>query len=84
MMKNILAKSAITLALALSLSAPAAFAKPKKPKHSAEHVAAVKKCNDDYAAAKVAANKLKGKERKDALAKARTDHKQCLANAPKP
>ena len=83
-MKNVLAKSAMTLALALSLGAPAAFAKPKKPKHSAEHVAAVKKCNEDYTAAKVAANKLKGKERRDALAKAKADHTQCLANAPKP
>jgi hypothetical protein len=80
-MKNILAKSAITLALTLSLCAPAAFAKPK---HSAEHVAAVKKCNDDYKAALAAANKLKGKERADAKAKAKADHTQCLANAPKP
>jgi hypothetical protein len=84
MMKNILAKSAITLAMALSLSAPAALAKPKTPKHSAEHVAAVKKCNDDYKAAVAAANKLKGKERADAKAKAKADHTQCLANVPKP
>jgi hypothetical protein len=83
-MKNILTKSAITLALALSLSAPAVLAKPKKPKHSAEHVAAVKKCNADYAAAKAAANKLKGKARRDARAKAQADHKQCLANVPNP
>jgi len=82
-MKNILTKSAITLALALSLSAPAAFAKPKKPKHSAEHNAAVKKCHNDYAAANAAANKLKGKERTAAKAKAKSDEKQCLANAPK-
>jgi hypothetical protein len=84
MMKNVLTKTVITLALALSLCAPAALAKPRKPKHSAEHVAAIKKCNDDYAAAKAAANKLKGKERKEALAKARQDHTQCITNAPKP
>jgi len=83
-MKNVLAKSAMTLALALSLGAPAAFAKPKKPKHSAEHNAAVKKCHDDFAAANAAANKLKGKERAAAKAKARADEKQCLANVPKP
>lgn len=82
-MKNVLVKSAITLVMALSLSAPAALAKPK-PKHSAEHVAAVKKCNDDYKAAVAAANKLKGKERADAKAKAKADHTQCLANVPKP
>ena len=80
-MKNVLAKSAVTLVMALSLSAPAALAKPK---HSAEHVAAVKKCNDDYKAAVAAANKLKGKERADAKAKAKADHTQCLANVPKP
>lgn len=82
-MKNILTKSVTALALTLSLSAPAALAKPKKPKHSAEHVAAVKKCNEDYKSANTAANKLKGKERRDARAKAQADHKQCLANAPK-
>ena len=83
-MKNILARSAVTLAVALSLSAPAALAKHRKPKHSAEHVAAVKKCNADYKAALAAANKLKGKERRDSRAKAKSDHRQCLANAPKP
>lgn len=81
-MKNILAKSAVTLALALSLGAPAAFAKPKA-KHSAEHTAAIKKCRDDYAAAKAAAMKLKGKERSAAMSKAKADEKQCMANAPK-
>ena len=81
-MKNILTKSAITLALALSLSAPAALAKPRKPKHSAEHAAAVRKCNEDYSAALKSAKGLKGKARKDAQATAKTDHKQCLASAP--
>jgi hypothetical protein len=81
MMRNILTKFAITLALALSLSAPAALA--KGPKHSKEHNAAVKKCNDDFAAANAAANKLKGKERAAAKAKAKADRKQCIASAPK-
>jgi len=84
MMKNVLTKTVLTLALAAAAGVPAALAKPKKPKHSAEHVAAVKKCNDDYAAAKTAASKLKGKERKDALAKAKADHVQCLKNVPNP
>jgi hypothetical protein len=84
MMNNFLTKAGLTLSLALSLGASAAVAKPKKPKHSAEHVAAVKKCNDDYAAAKAAASKLKGKEKANALAKAKADHAQCLKNAPNP
>jgi hypothetical protein len=83
-MKSILSKTALTLTLALSLGAPAALAKTKKPKHSAEHVAAVKKCNDDYKAALKDARKLKGKERKAAEAKAKSDEKQCLAGVPNP
>ena len=86
-MKNVLAKTALALALTVTGGAGAALAKapkPKKPKHSAEHVAAVKKCNADYASAKAAANKLKGKARTDARAKAQADHKQCLANVPNP
>jgi hypothetical protein len=82
MMKNILTKTVLALALAASAGAPAALAKAKKPRHSAAHVAAVKKCNEDYKAAVKAAKSLRGKERKDAEAKARQDHKQCLAAAP--
>ena len=81
-MKNVLTKTVLTLALAAAAGVPAASAKPKKPKHSAEHVAAVKKCNEDYSAALKSAKGLKGKERKDAQMKAKADHKQCLASAP--
>ena len=82
-MKNVLTKSLLTLALAAT-AASAAVAKPRKPKHSAEHVAAVKKCNEDYSAALKSAKSLKGKGRKDAQAKAKSDHKQCLAAVPNP
>jgi hypothetical protein len=82
MMKNVLTRTVLTLALAAAAGVPAALAKPKKPKHSAEHVAAVKKCNEDEASALKSAKGLKGKERKDAQAKARQDHKQCIAAAP--
>ena len=81
-MRSILTRTGLALALALSLGASAAVAKPKKPKHSAEHVAAIKKCNEDYTAAIKAANALKGKARADAKTKARADRKQCIANAP--
>ena len=84
MMKKVLTKAALGLALALSASAPSVLAKgAKKPKPSAEHVAAVKKCNADYKAAQTAARSLKGKERSAALAKAKADRKQCMADAPK-
>jgi uncharacterized low-complexity protein len=84
MMKKVLTKAALALALALSASAPSALAKSaKKPKPSAEHIAAVKKCNDDYNAARKSARTLKGKERSAAYARAKTDRKQCLADAPK-
>ena len=81
-MKNILTKTVLMLALAVSAGGPAALAKAKKPKHTAAHVAAVKKCNEDYAAALKSAKGLKGKERKDAQAKAKQDQKQCLGAAP--
>jgi hypothetical protein len=81
-MKNVLTKTLLTLALVASAGVPAALAKPKKPKHTAEHVAAVKKCNADYTAALKSARGLKGKERKDAQAKAKADQKQCLGAAP--
>jgi hypothetical protein len=81
MTKNVLTKAALTLALALTAAAPSAFAKSRKP--SPEHVAAVKKCNEDYASARKSAGTLKGKERSAAYAKAKADRKQCLADAPK-
>ena len=81
-MKNVLTKTMLTLALVASVGVPSALAKPKKPRHSAEHAAAVRKCNEDEAAAFKAAKSLKGKERKDAQAKARQERKQCLAAAP--
>ena len=81
-MKNVLTKTVLALTLAAAAGVPSALAKPKKPKHSAEHVAAVKKCNADEAAALKSAKGLKGKERKDADAKARQDRKQCIAAAP--
>ena len=81
-MKNVLTKTLLTLALVASAGVPSALAKAKKPKHTAAHVAAVKKCNEDYTAALKSARGLKGKERKEAQAKAKADQKQCLGAAP--
>jgi hypothetical protein len=55
----------------------------RKPRHSPEHNAMIKKCKDDYAAAEKAAWNLKGKEHKDALAAAKQQKKECIYSAPK-
>jgi hypothetical protein len=81
-MKRILTHSALALALALSALSPAVMAKTKN-RHSAAHVAAVKKCNEDYSAAMKDAKTKKGKERKDAQAAASKARKECIASAPK-
>lgn len=70
------------MALMLTLSATGYAAPVKHKKYSAEHKAAVKKCNEDYASARKDAKTKKGKERKDAEAAARQARKQCLASAP--
>lgn len=81
-MKHKLFKIGLILALALSISIPGSSAQAKKPKHSAEHNAAVKKCNDDYKAAMKEAKTKKGKERKDAEKAAKDARKECIKNAP--
>lgn len=84
MTKNVLTKAALGLVLVFSASAPSVLAKgSKRPKPSAEHVAAMKKCGDDYKSAQKSARTLKGKERNAALAKAKADRRQCMADAPK-
>jgi hypothetical protein len=80
-MKNILKNTALALALALSVGVPATLAKGKKP--SAERVAALKKCNEDYAAAIKDAKTKKGKDRSAAMSAAKAAKKQCVASAPK-
>ena len=80
-MKRLLTSGALALSLAFCAS-PAALAKTKKPKHTPEHYAAIKKCKEDYAAAVKAAKTLKGKEHSAAIAKAKADEKQCIASAP--
>ena len=81
-MKNVLTKTVLTLALAITAGTPAAFAKVAKPRHSAAHIAAVKKCDAEYKSALKAAKGLRGNERKEAQAKAKQARKQCLADAP--
>ncbi|MBD0371248.1 MAG: hypothetical protein ICV60_10470 [Pyrinomonadaceae bacterium] len=83
MMRRFLIHSALVLTMALGVAAPAALAKNNKKKYSPEHYAAIKKCKEDYAAAVKGARGLKGKERRDAIAAAKSTEKQCIANAPK-
>ena len=81
-MKRITTLMTPTILLVLCIAAPAALGSQKKPAPSAEHKAAVAKCNTDYKAAQKAANTKKGQERKDALAAAKKAHTECLAAAP--
>lgn len=81
-MKRTLISTAMALALALGVAAPASLAKGKT-KHSAEHNAAVRTCNVNYNAAVKDAKTKKGKERSEAMSAAKTSRKQCIANAPK-
>ncbi|HKG12451.1 MAG TPA: hypothetical protein VKB12_03905 [Pyrinomonadaceae bacterium] len=84
MTKNVLTKAVLVLVLALSASAPSVLAKgAKRVKPSAEHVAAVTKCNEDYTSARKSARSLRGRERGAWLAKAKADRRQCLKDAPK-
>lgn len=82
-MRTFWKSAGLSLALALSVGASAAVARDKKMKPSAEHIAAIKKCNDDYTAAVKDAKGKKGKDRKDAMTGAKTARKQCVATAPK-
>lgn len=82
-MKRFLTNGALALSLALTVASPAVLAKGKKTKPSPEHVAAVKKCKEDYKAAVKDAKGKKGKEHRDAIAAAKAAEKQCIANAPK-
>jgi hypothetical protein len=74
--------AALTMTLALSATGFAAPA-TAKVKHSAEHKAAIKKCDADYRAAEKEAKTKKGKERRAAEAAARQARKECVAAAPK-
>ena len=83
-MRRILATSVMTVALALASATPAAMANIFHRKHhSAEHKAAVKKCNEDFNAAMRDARTKKGADRRSAEAAARAAHKQCKASAPR-
>lgn len=82
MMRRTLINGALVLSLSLCAST-VVLAKGKKTRPSPEHVAAIKKCKEDYAAAVKSAKGLKDRERRDAVAKAKVDEKQCIASAPK-
>ena len=82
-MKRMTMTAALALALALSAGASAVYAKTKRSKPSAEHVAAIKKCDEDYKGALKEAKMKKGAERKTAEQSARATRKQCVASAPK-
>lgn len=81
-MRKLLTTTALTLALVLTAGVSAASAKSRKPKHTAEHATAIKKCDADYKAALKEARAKRGAERKTAERDARATHKQCVDGAP--
>jgi ABC-type sugar transport system substrate-binding protein len=98
-MKRLLATTALSLALVLSVGIPAAMASPQTRAAAVKtchdlYLQSIKTANDSYNEAVKDAKTKKGKERKDALAaasKARLDskvqakesEKTCIAKAPK-
>jgi uncharacterized low-complexity protein len=82
-MKRILTHAALAAVLALGALTPGVMAKTRRKTPSAEHVAAIKKCNEDYSAAVKADKTKKGKERREADAAARKAKRDCIASAPK-
>lgn len=81
-MKRITKLMTPMILLVLCTVAPTALAAQKKPAPSAEHKAAVAKCNADFKAAEKEASTKKGQERKDAFAAAKKAHTECLKGAP--
>ena len=84
-MKRLLIHTTVSALLVGGLFVPAAPAEGSK-RHSPEHNAAVKKCNEAYEAAVTAAhapNGPKGNERKHAMHAAAEAKKACIAKAPK-
>ena len=82
-MKRFLTITALSATLALGVLSPAALAKGSKAKPSAEHVAALKKCSEDYKTAMTAAKGMKGAERTSTRAAARKARAECRTSAPK-
>ena len=81
-----LPSAVVTLVLAAGFAMPALQAKPKGPKHSPAHEAAVQRCTDEYearAAAAHAPNSPTGKARMRAMHAAAEAKKACVARAPK-
>ena len=85
-MRATLPSAVLTLALVAGVAAPALQAKPKGPKHSPAHEAAVQRCTDEYearAAAAHAPNSPTGKARMRLMHAAAEVKKACVARAPK-
>jgi hypothetical protein len=85
-MKATLPSAVLALALAGGFAVPALQAKPRGPKHSVAHEAAVQRCSDQYearAAAAHAPNSPTGKARMRAMHAAAEAKKACVARAPR-
>ena len=77
-MKRLLIRTALAIALALSIGAPAAMAE-----HSAAHKAAIRVCKQRYKAALKGLKRLRSRDRRLRIEQARLERKQCIELAPK-
>ena len=86
MMKRLWTVGTMAFAFATVLAVPVLEAKPKGPKHSPAHDAAVQRCTESYEAAAAAAhapNSPTGKTRLRTMHAAAEARKACVAKAPK-
>jgi hypothetical protein len=77
-MKSSIARIVLSLALALSLSAPASLASD-----SAAHRAAIRVCKQRYKAAIRGLKRLRSRDRKLRREQARRERRECMELAPK-
>jgi hypothetical protein len=81
-MKRQLMKAGLSLALAAGVcAAAAARGNSNRQGANARHAAAVKRCKDNYEAARRAAKEKAGAEQAAALAAARRDYDDCMKAA---
>ena len=85
-MRSAVASAALVVAFATLLAVPVLEAKPKGPKHSPAHDAAVQRCTDVYETTVAAAhtpNSPTGKRRMQTMHAAAEAKKACVAKAPR-
>ena len=82
-MRHIMRNATLALALALGLCATESATVQDGKRPPSRHAAAVKKCRDDYDAARRAAKNMTGQAQQTALAAAQRNYDDCIKEASK-